>query len=202
MPRSGSTVLGSLLAATSKIHGLTRSLDGLPESATSENRAVTDAAEFVDNALQAESSWQRQSAGMPGLPDHLGFYGTSVGAVRGTIRDALKRYPGLSHDEITALSSELWAVPVYEMRFAAIVLLQSAVTTLRNSDLTRIEGFLRSAAWDVLVDPLATDVISPLVAELSGTERMRADAVLDRWAHEADAWLQRAAALVAARTGD
>ena len=202
MPRSGSTVLGSLLAATSKIHGLTRSLDGLPESATSENRAVTDAAEFVDNALQAESSWQRQSAGMPGLPDHLGFYGTSVGAVRGTIRDALKRYPGLSHDEITALSSELWAVPVYEMRFAAIVLLQSAVTTLRNSDLTRIEGFLRSAAWDVLVDPLATDVISPLVAQLSGTERMRADAVLDRWAHEADAWLQRAAAQVAARIGD
>ena len=202
MPRSGSTVLGILLAATSKIHGLTRGLDGLLESATSENRAVTDAAEFVDNALQAESSWQRQSAGMPGLPDHLGFYGTSVGAVRGTIRDALKRYPGLGHDEITALSSELWAVPVYEMRFAAVVLLQSAVTTLRNSDLTRIEGFLRSAAWDVLVDPLATDVISPLVAQLSGTERMRADAVLDRWAHEADAWLQRAAAQVAARIGD
>ena len=184
MPRSGSTVLGILLAATS------------------ENRAVTDAAEFVDNALQAESSWQRQSAGMPGLPAHLGFYGASVGAVRGTIRDALKRYPGLGHDEITALSSELWAVPVYEMRFAAIVLLQSAVTTLRNSDLTRIEGFLRSAAWDVLVDPLATDVISPLVAQLSGTERMRADAVLDRWAHEADAWLQRAAAQVFARIGD
>ena len=161
---------------------------------------MTDAAEFVDAALQAESSWQRQSAGVPGLPDGLGFYGTSVGAVRGTIRDALKRYPGLDHDAVTALSSELWAVPVYEMRFAAIVLLQSAVSTLRNSDLTRIEGFLRSAAWDVLVDPLATDVVGPLVVQLSGTERMRADVVIDRWAREADPWLQRAAALARTRS--
>jgi len=164
-----------------------------------ENRRVTDAADFVDSALQAESSWQRQAAGVPGLPEGLAFYGTSVGAVRGTVRDALKRYPALGHDEITALSSELWAVPVYEMRFAAIVLLQSSVRLLRNSDLTRIEGFLRSAAWGVLVDPLAIDVIAPLVLQLAGAERMRAEGVLDRWQREPDEWLRRAAALVGER---
>ena len=57
----------------------------------------------------------------------------------------LRRYRDLVHDDITALSSELWAVPVFERRLAAIVLLQSRVT-LKNTDLTRIEGFVPGRA--------------------------------------------------------
>ena len=154
---------------------------------------MTAAAEFIDAALQAESSWQRQAAGIDGLPATLGFYGTSVGAVRGTVRDALKRYRGLGHDELTALSSELWRVPVFESRLAAVVVLQSALPELRGTDLTRIEGFLRLAEWASLVDPLATDVVGPLLAGLDGIERARAVAVVDRWAVEPDPWLRRAA---------
>ena len=156
---------------------------------------MTDPAEFIDSALQAESSWQRQAAGLEGLPVTLGFYGTSVGAVRGTVRDALKRYRDLGHDDLTALSSELWSLPIYERRLAAVVLLQSALPVLRGTDLTRIEGFLRSAHWEALVDPLATDVIGPLLARLEGVEHARAAAVVDRWAKEPDQWLRRAAGL-------
>lgn len=156
---------------------------------------MTEPAEFIDSALQAESSWQRQAADVDGLPAGLGFYGTSVGAVRGTVRDALKKYRGLGHDDLTALSSELWNTPVYERRLAAVVLLQAALPLLRGTDLTRIEGFLRSARWQALVDPLATDVVAPLVARLGGLEQTRALAVVDRWEREPDLWLRRAADL-------
>jgi hypothetical protein len=156
---------------------------------------VSDAGEFVDAALQREASWERAEDWAARLGHALRYYGSSVGAVRGTIRDAGRRYPGLARDEVTALASELWSVPVFERRLAAVVLLQSNLRLLDNSDLTRIEGFVRSARLRELVDPLATDVVGPMVERLAAPAREKADAVLDRWAHEADPWLRRAALL-------
>ena len=46
-----------------------------------------------------------------------------------------------------------------------------------------------------LVDPLAVDVVGPLVDGLDILGRVRADSVLDRWVREPDAWLRRAALL-------
>jgi hypothetical protein len=169
---------------------------------------VSDAGEFIDAALQYESSGQYRSGQEKSqyqsserlAPTALQFYGTSVGAVRGIVRDAGRRYPSLGHDEITALSSELWnepgARPVFERRLAAIVLLQSNLRLLDNTDLTRLEGFVRSASARALVDPLATDVISPMVRALNGTARSRADATVARWAADGDSSLARAAGIV------
>jgi hypothetical protein len=154
---------------------------------------MSDAADFVVNTLQREGSWSRAERARRNLGDELDSYGASVGAVRGTIRDALRRYPELTHDEITALSSELWDVPVFERRFAAIVLLQSKVRMLRNTDLTRIEGFLRQTRMLELADPLAIDVVGPVVAGLEGRARERAERVLDRWASDPDPMLRHAA---------
>nr|WP_241732319.1 DNA alkylation repair protein [Galbitalea soli] len=123
----------------------------------------------------------------------LAFYGCSVGAIRGTIRDLGRRHPALTHDAITALASELWAVPVYERRLAAVVLLQRHVRSLGVFDLTRIEGFVRASGLAALVDPLAVDVVAPLLHGLDESERMRARTVLDRWAVSDDRWLRRAA---------
>jgi len=156
---------------------------------------VSDAGEFIDAALQREASWERAQDWEARLGGGLRYYGSSVGAVRGTIRDAGRRYPGLAHDEVTALSSELWAVPVFERRLAAVVLLQSNLRLLDNSDLTRLEAFVRSARLRDLVDPLAVDVVGPMVEGLGASARERADAVIDRWAREDDAWLRRAAVL-------
>jgi DNA alkylation repair enzyme len=164
------------------------------------NGRVSDAGEFIDLSLQREGSWRRAEELQSRLEKEPGgqglrFYGASVGAVRGTVRDARRRHPGLSHDEITALSSELWTVPVFERRLAAVVLLQSNVNLLTNSDLTRMEGFIREARLRDLVDPLAVDVVGPLMDGLDVLARVRADSVLDRWAGEPDAWLRRAALL-------
>jgi hypothetical protein len=159
---------------------------------------MSAAGDFVDTTLQNESSWYRAEADQARLGGTLSFYGASVGAVRGTIRDAGRRYPGLGHDEITALSSELWSAPVFERRLAAVVLLQTHVRLLRASDLTRIEGFLRQAELTALIDPLTTDVVVPLVTGLDVPARARALAVIERWAVEPAAGLRRAAELVRA----
>ncbi|QYF74542.1 DNA alkylation repair protein [Cryobacterium sp. PAMC25264] len=161
---------------------------------------MSAAGEFVDATLQRESSWERAEADRSRLGGTLAFYGASVGAVRGTVRDAGRRYPALDHDDITALSSELWALPVFERRLAAVVLLQTHVRMLRASDLTRIEGFLRQAQLSALVDPLAIDVVRPLVTALTEPTRGRADVVLDRWAQDPSDGLRRAARL-ASSTG-
>jgi DNA alkylation repair enzyme len=160
---------------------------------------MSDVADFVDAALQREGSWHRAEAEKARLGSNLDFYGASVGAVRGTIRDAGRRYPNLTHDDITKLSSELWAVPVFERRLATVVLLQSSVPVLFNSDLTRIEGFVREARLPALVDPLALDVIGPLLEALGEKSRMRTEKALDRWASDDDVWVRRAALLAPLR---
>jgi hypothetical protein len=106
----------------------------------------------------------------------------------------------MSHDEVTALASELWSVPVWERRLAAVVLLQSSVALLDNSDLTRIEGFLRDGRARSLVDPLAIDVVGPLVERLDETGRNRAFVAIDRWIGENNVWLRRAAILAPLRS--
>jgi hypothetical protein len=158
-----------------------------------ENGEVTAAADFIDAALQYEGSEYRAQEDADRFGAALRFYGSSVGAIRGTVRDAARRYPGMSHDEVTALASELWEVPVYERRLAAIVLLQSNARTLIVTDLTRLEGFVRSAGIAALVDPLVGDVIRPLVDGLDGRDRTKADGVLARWKADGDPWLSRAA---------
>ncbi|MCU1547137.1 MAG: alkylation repair protein [Arthrobacter sp.] len=161
----------------------------------SKNGRVSDPGDFIDSTLQGEGDWYRAEEARARLGSGLRYYGSSVGAVRGTIRDVGRRHPGMTHDEVTALSSELWAVPVFERRLAAIVLLQSNARLLGNSDLTRIEGFVREARLRALVDPLAMDVIGPLVSGLDGQGRARAEGVLDRWMREPEVWLRRAALL-------
>ena len=154
---------------------------------------MSNAGDFVDSALQLEATWQRAIDDEARIGSYLQFYGASVGAVRGTIRDVAHRYPGLGHDEITALSSELWLPPVFERRLAAIVLLQTHVRLLVNSDLTRLEGFLRDARTRALAEPLIREVISPLIGGLDASGRARANTALDRWAADSNPWLRYAA---------
>lgn len=157
---------------------------------------MSDAGEFVDFTLQRESTWEKALEVRERIDGSLKVYGASIGAVRGTVRDALKRYTDLDHDDITALSSELWAEPVFERRLAAVVLLQTKVGMLVNTDLTRIEGFLRQAGTLDLVAPLAVDVVRPLLGNLEGQAKARADRVVERWSTDPEPWLRHAARLV------
>ncbi|NQX12612.1 DNA alkylation repair protein [Microbacteriaceae bacterium VKM Ac-2855] len=150
----------------------------------SQNGRVSEPGDFILRTLQNEGDYWRAEEVRERVGGGLGSTGASVGAVRGTVRDALRKFRGLDHDAVTALASELWREPVFEQRLAAVVLLQSNAQLLRASDLTRLEGFVRSSAARALVEPLARDVIRPLLAGLDPAERGRADAVLTRWLGE------------------
>ncbi|GGH92674.1 DNA alkylation repair protein [Arthrobacter liuii] len=160
---------------------------------------VPAAADFVDRTLRNEGAWYRADDVGHRLGGVLDSYGSSVGAVRGTVRDALRKFKGLDHDGVVMLASALWgqprpgARPVFERRLAAVVLLQSNVRVLRHSDLTRLEGFLRSAQAADLAEPLLADVLVPLLARLGERERQRAGVVLARWRDGPDPQLRAAA---------
>ena len=162
--------------------------------------AVDAAAGFIDRTLQNEGSWYRADDVGSRLGGVLASYGSSVGAVRGTVRDALRKFRDLDHDDVVMLASALWrqpkpgSRPVFERRLAAVVLLQARANLLRHSDLTRIEGFLRSARTPELADPLVSDVVAPLLAGLPARDRQRAAVVLARWAEDPDGRLRQAAA--------
>lgn len=167
---------------------------------------VQEAARFIDTTLQNEGAWYRAEDVESRMHGGLGSYGASVGAVRGTVRDAGRKFKSLGHDDVTALASQLWGQPgpgrrpVYERRLAAVVLLQSRVALLRHSDLTRLEGFIRSARTAELVEPLIADVVVPLLAALDGTGRQKAAVVMARWHQDPDEWVRHAAALVTVNT--
>ena len=161
---------------------------------------VSAATDFVDRTLQNEGAWYRADDVGSRLGGVLASYGSSVGAVRGTVRDALRKFKDLDHDGTVMLASALWGQPrpgsrpVFERRLAAVVLLQSKVRLLNHSDLTRLEGFLRSAQAADLTEPLLSDVLVPLLAGLGERERQRAGVVLERWREDPDPQLRAAAA--------
>jgi hypothetical protein len=163
---------------------------------------VAAAAEFIDRTLQNEGSWYRADDAATRLGGTLASYGSSVGAVRGTVRDALRKFKVLDHDAVVQLASALWGRPrpgtrpVFERRLAAVVLLQAKAAWLRHSDLTRIEGFLRSASTAELEGPLVADVVAPLLAGLPERDRQRAGVVLARWAEDPHGSLRQAAAVL------
>lgn len=72
---------------------------------------VAAAAGFVDRTLQNEGAWYRADDVEARLGGQLASYGSSVGAVRGTVRDALRKYKELDHDAVVHLASALWGQP-------------------------------------------------------------------------------------------
>ena len=90
---------------------------------------VAAAAAFIDRTLQNEGAWYRADDVESRLGGVLSSYGSSVGAVRGTVRDALRKFKELDHDAVLQLASGLWGQPkpgsrpVFERRLAAVVLL-------------------------------------------------------------------------------
>lgn len=159
---------------------------------------MSEAAEFIDTAIQREASWERADA-LNANDDAVRYYGASVGVVRGTVRDALRKFRGMDRPAVHLLAAELWSEPVFERRLAAVVVLQSNVTLLRPSDLARLERYVREGRKEALVDPVAVDVVGPLASRLTGAERAQAESVLDRWALSPDPWLCRAAMLAPLR---
>jgi len=144
----------------------------------------------IDAELAGAGSPERAARERAYLKSGLRHHGTPVPAVRRVAKAWARRRPDLDHDELVNLVEALWAEPVHERRLAAVELLVLAVDRLAAGDVGLLERLLREARTWALVDPLAANVVGPLL------ERDPAvGPALDRWAGDEDFWLRRAALL-------
>ena len=124
------------------------------------------------------------------LKSELEFIGVATPAFRAAVRAALDAHGPVARGELRAAVKDLWGRPVFELRAAAVELLDRHAKTLEPPDLALIERMLREAGTWALVDWLATRVAGPLVER-----RPELVAALDRWAADPNLWIRRAALL-------
>lgn len=144
----------------------------------------------IDRELRSQGTPDRAMHEKAYLKSELDHYGTTVPAIRSVSKNISARYPGLCHDELIAVASTLWAVPVHERRMAAVELLELHAELLRPRDVPLLERFLRESRTWALVDGIAASVVGKLVSrypELCAT--------IDRWAVDDDFWIRRSALL-------
>jgi 3-methyladenine DNA glycosylase AlkD len=161
---------------------------------------VEQAAGSIDRELRQEAVPGRAEKERAYLKSELTHYGVSVPAISRIARAFLSSRPDLPREDLLALTEVLWASRVHEPRMAVVELLAHRAELLRPEDLDLLERLLREARTWALVDPLAVEVVGPLVHAHPVTET-----ALDRWSRDDDHWLRRAvmlAFLVPLRRGD
>jgi 3-methyladenine DNA glycosylase AlkD len=148
----------------------------------------------IDEDLRSRAVAQRADREKSYLKSRLEHYGVSVPAIRCVARSVHAGHPNLGHDELVALVTALWEVPVHERRMVAVEILDLYSSRLRPSDMPWLELLVRESRTWALVDGLAASVVGPLVER-----EPEAAAVLDRWAVDEDFWIRRSALLALLR---
>jgi 3-methyladenine DNA glycosylase AlkD len=128
------------------------------------------------------------------LKSDLRFYGATVPEIRRAAADFAHAHRDLSHAELRAIVTALYATDRYEYRSVAIALLGRYEALLRERDLPGLIGLVgRSDTW-AHVDWLATDVIGGILEQYpAGLKR------LPGWAGDASFWVRRTALLAQVR---
>jgi 3-methyladenine DNA glycosylase AlkD len=151
-------------------------------------------ADEVEAVLRAIGTPERAVNEKRYLKCVLEFLGATVWQIRSAVRDFARDHAPLDHDQLLALVEALWARPIHERRMAAVMLLARHPDLLSPGDLPLIERLIRESKTWALVDFLAGDVASRVVAD-----HPEASDVLDRWATDTDFWVRRSALLVELR---
>ena len=141
-------------------------------------------------ALRELGAPERAEGAKRYLKSDLAFLGTTVAAVRQAATSLRRRWPRLPRDDLLALVDRLWSRDVFELRLAAVELLQGYHDRLSPAELEPLETLLRDCRTWALVDPLAIKVAGELVVR-----HPDAAVALDRWAVDGDFWLRRSALL-------
>jgi 3-methyladenine DNA glycosylase AlkD len=146
-------------------------------------------ADVLCTRLAVQGSAERAEGERRYLRSDLTHLGVGMPALRRTTRRLL-REQRLALPERLALAGELWRRPTYELRQAAVQVLERSKDELDTAHLALIERMVREAHTWALVDPLATDVAGTIAASHPG-----AQSTLDRWIADDLFWMRRAALL-------
>lgn len=144
----------------------------------------------LDAALERAGSADRAEHEKAYLKSELVHYGVPVPAIRKLVRAHARARSDMTREELLASVAWLWGRGVHELRFAACELLVSFGELLAEEDAALVERLVREAKTWALVDVLAPQVMGPLFGAHPSL-----GAVLDRWAHDPDFWVRRAALL-------
>jgi 3-methyladenine DNA glycosylase AlkD len=99
------------------------------------------------------------------LKSDLAFLGSPLRDITRVAKSTLKNEQ-LTHDDLIALVHELWRKPVFDLRMAAVILLELRAGELGPNDLPVIERLIRQSRTWALVDGLAGDVVSEIALRM------------------------------------
>jgi 3-methyladenine DNA glycosylase AlkD len=143
--------------------------------------------------LAALGSVERAEGQKRYLHSDLTHFGLRVPALRQITRQLLQEQH-LVLPERVDLVEELWRQPVFDLRLAAVQVLEQSTRDLDVSHLALVERLIAQAGTWALVDPLATDVTGAIVRRFPEARQ-----VLDRWVASSNFWVRRAALLAQLR---
>ena len=152
-------------------------------------------ADRLEQRLRGAADPERAEGEKRYLKSDLEFLGATMRQIRAAVSEAAREQRAMTHDELLALADALWAVPMFERRMAAILVLDRFARLLSVVDVPLIERLLRESGTWALVDPLATDVLGGLV----GRDPDGMTPILDRWASDGDFWIRRSSLLAELR---
>jgi 3-methyladenine DNA glycosylase AlkD len=144
----------------------------------------------IDAELRSQGTPDRAVHEKAYLKSKLEHYGATVPVIRSVTKNVSRRHSDIEHDDLIALVTALWNVPVHDRRMAAVELLTLYKTRLLPADIDILERLLRESQTWALVDALAASVVGALV---EGYPPLAA--TLDRWAADDDFWIRRSALL-------
>jgi len=157
---------------------------------------VTDARKGAELARRIEAELRRKGdpARAEGakryLKSDLEFIGVATPEFRRAIKAELRAAAPLRREALLAAVARLWAAEVFELRAAAVELLDLEGALLAPEDMAIVERLIRESHTWALVDNLAAHVAGSLVERFP-----EGLATLDRWARDPDFWVRRAAML-------
>jgi 3-methyladenine DNA glycosylase AlkD len=144
----------------------------------------------VESELRARADPVRGADACRYLKIDLECLGCDAATIRSVVVGALRPEPDLDRRRLVALVRALWVRPVWDVRAAAMVLLERRADLLAPADLTLLERLIRNSGTWALVDSLAIHAVGSLVHRHPELE-----ATLDRWVRDDDFWVRRAALL-------
>jgi 3-methyladenine DNA glycosylase AlkD len=149
---------------------------------------------FLRARFSAEGDATSAASQKAYMKSALGFHGVPTATIRAATKELSSQLGKPTHDEIVAIVDALFAAEWFDVRIAALVLLERHKKLLDAKDLPwLIDLVRRGAAW-AFVDTIATNIIGPIVAKDAKALRE-----LPKWAKDADFWVRRTALLAQER---
>ncbi len=151
---------------------------------------MADAVRFFRSRFRPLADPARAAGQRAYMKSDLEFYGVTTPQVRAVGADYVRQHPDLTRAELVRVVDALYATRSFDLRSAAVVLLERKGNLLGARDASWLIAIVRRSANWGHVDMLASKVVGDLVAAHPSLL-----ASLPAWARDDDFWVRRTALL-------